>query len=47
MLGIDQVDDQSGHGRDGHINEKPHRHVVGLEVNANHGSQLKVDEEQQ
>lgn len=38
-----QVDHVARQGRDGDIDQKPDRHVIGLEVDTNHRSNFKKD----
>src|SRR5690554_5513098 len=46
MMG-DVGDQQARERRDGHIDHEADRHVVGLEIDAHHGRQLEIDEQQQ
>jgi len=47
MVGSDISDQQACQRSDSDVNEKAHRHVVGLEIYAYHGAKFEVDEQQQ
>lgn len=38
---------QPGQRGDRHVDQEAHRHVVGLEVNPDHGPQFEIDEQQE
>ena len=42
-----KTNEMPGQGGDCYIDQEPHWHVVGLEVNADHGADFKIDKQQQ
>ncbi|MNC89575.1 hypothetical protein D3C83_55310 [compost metagenome] len=47
MIVLDVGDQHAGERGDADVDQEAHRHVVGLEVDADHGAELEVDEQQQ
>jgi len=52
LVGVDRyvahrVHHVAGQRGDGDVKQKPHRHVVGAEVDAHHGPDLEVDEQEE